>query len=437
MGHETNTEAREISREPISPAGQGEAMAPIDHQHRIVVIDILRGFAIFGILVVNVIYFFNSWYDPAVGSASPAIDTAIKFVTNSFFVSKFFTLFSFLFGLGLYIQMSRARDKGRRFMPVYLRRLGFLALFGLAHAFFLWVGDILFLYAVLGCIAAVFFRHRRPRTLLVWALVLIALPILFITLSTGMIEFARAAPPESGAYAGVEASFAEQRLYIQQLRDQSVAVYQTGTYGEVTRWRMQEFAILLMSSSLFMAPTVLAMFLIGIRAGKQGWFSDIDGNIPRFRRFIRWALPVGLTLNLFLGVTGFDQNKLGMEVLTWMDVLQVSALGVGSVLLSLSYITGIILLHQSPRGARVLAPLAPVGRMALSNYIMHSLVMSTLAYGYGVGLFDRVDLWVGFLLAVLLYAAQIPFSAWWFTRFRFGPLEWLWRVLTYGTLPKA
>jgi uncharacterized protein len=312
-----------------------------------------------------------------------------------------------------------------------------LALFGLAHATFLWVGDILFLYAILGLITVLLFRNRKPRTLLVWAIILIMLPIAFITLSTGMIELARSAPPETGAYAQVEESFAEQREFLSDRAERGTAIYGGGSYGAVTRWRVEEFFFLLFSSNLFMAPTVLAMFLLGLRAGKEGWFTDIEGNVPRFRRFLRWGLPAGLLLNLVVGFSGFDLNTLGTTVLTWKDTFLMASLGLGSVLLSLSYVTGITLLSRTAGGSRALAPLAPVGRMALSNYIMHSIVMSTLAYGYGAGLYERIDLWVGFLLAVVLYLLQIPLSGWWFRRFRFGPLEWLWRVLTYGSLPRG
>jgi uncharacterized protein len=141
-----------------------------------------------------------------------------------------------------------------------------------------------------------------------------------------------------------------------------------------------------------------------------------------------------LVLNLFVGATGFDQNKLGIEMFTLLEMAQVTALGIGSVLLSLSYIAGIVLLSRTAAGARLMSPLAPVGRMALTNYITHSLVMSTLSYGYGAGMFARTSLVIGFLLAVALYTVQIPLSGWWLRNHRYGPLEGLWRRLTYGTI---
>lgn len=410
-------------------------VAPVPGSERVEVIDSIRGFAVFGILVVNVIFFFNPWFDPSLGVDSPGADHLVYFLTNTFFVSKFYTLFSFLFGLGMYIQYSRATERGRPFLPVYLRRLVVLALFGLAHATFLWVGDILFLYAIVGLLTVLFFRKSSPRSLLVWAIVLIILPILFIAVSAGMIEIARAAPAETGAYAEVQSSFARQQAEYARRTAKSIEVYRHGSWFSVTAYRWSQFFGLFFSSNLFMAPSVMGMFLLGLRAGKRRWFTDIEDNLPRFRRFLRWAAPLGLALNLFLGATGFELNRLGVEMITWMDVLHVAALGVGSVLLSLSYALGIVVLSRGARASRMVKPLAPVGRMALSNYIIHSIVMTTLAYGYGLGLYARIDLWTGFLLAVLLFSLQLPLSGWWLRRRRFGPLEWLWRAATYGKIP--
>lgn len=184
--------------------------------------------------------------------------------------------------------------------------------------------------------------------------------------------------------------------------------------------------------SWFIIPPVLALFLLGVRAGKRGWFTQPDEHGKTFRNLLIWALPPGLALNLYVAATGFSQNQLGIEVLTWQTFFQVAALGIGSVLLSLSYLAAIALLSRSRRGARILAPLVPVGRMALSNYLLQSIVMTTLAYGYGFGLYGRIDLATGFLLAIVLYAVQIPLSNWWLSRFRFGPFEWAWRTLTYA-----
>ncbi|MFO8041591.1 MAG: DUF418 domain-containing protein [Alkalispirochaeta sp.] len=409
-------------------------MHPVTSQERIAVIDVLRGVAIFGILMVNVLYFFNPWYAPMTTADSTTGEHVVKFITNTFFVSKFYTLFSFLFGLGMAIQMGRAQAKEAPFLPLYLRRLLVLAIFGVVHGVFLWTGDILLMYAVIGFLTVILFRNRSPKTLLVWALVFLALPVLFIALSAGLVELARAAPPETGAFEQVQEAFAAAQEEIRQEVAAATEAYRHGSWWTVTRYRASEFFSLVSSTMLFMAPTVLGMFLLGLRAGKKGWFTNISANHALFRRLLAWALPIGLVLNLFVGATGFEQNKLGIDIFTLLELAQVTALAVGSVLLSLSYIAGIVLLSRTATGARLLTPLAPVGRMALTNYIAHSVVMSTLAYGYGVGMFSTTSLVTGFLLAIALYAVQIPVSAWWLRRHRYGPLEWLWRRLTYGTV---
>ncbi|MFW5694864.1 MAG: DUF418 domain-containing protein [Alkalispirochaeta sp.] len=407
-------------------------MRPVASQERVQVIDVLRGAAIFGILVVNVMYFFNPWYAPITTADSTTGEHVVKFITNTFFVSKFYTLFSFLFGLGMAIQISRAHSKGVPFLPVYLRRLVVLALFGVVHGVFLWTGDILLMYSIIGLLTVLLFRNRTPKTLLVWALVFLILPVLLIAVSAGLVEIARAAPPETGAYEQVQAAFDAAQEEIRAEVAAATEAYQSTSWWTVTRYRASEFFSLITSTMLFMAPSVMGMFLLGLRAGKNGWFSDIEANVGLFRRLLSWALPVGLLLNLFVGATGFEQNKLGIEVFTLLELAQVSALAVGSVLLSLSYIAGIVLLSRTGTGARILTPLAPVGRMALTNYITHSVVMSTLAYGYGAGMFGTTSLVTGFFLAIVLYALQIPASRWWLGRYRYGPLEWLWRRLTYG-----
>ncbi len=409
-------------------------MRPVAAQERIEVIDVLRGVAIFGILVVNVLYFFNPWYAPITTADSTTGEHVVKFITNAFFVSKFYTLFSFLFGLGMAIQISRAQSRGVPFLPVYVRRLLVLALFGIAHGVLLWTGDILLMYAVIGFITVMLFRKRSPKTLLVWALIFLILPVLFIAVSAGLIELAKAAPAETGALEQVQAAFDASREEARSEITAATEAYTSSSWWVVTQYRISEFFSLITSTMLFMVPSVLGMFLLGLRAGKKGWFSNIEANTGLFRRILVWALPIGLILNLFVGATGFEQNKLGIDMFTRMQLAQVTALGIGSVLLSLSYIAGIVLLSRSAAGARMLTPLAPVGRMALTNYISHSIVMSTLAYGYGAGMFGTTSLVTGFLLAIGLYALQIPVSGWWLRRRRYGPLEWLWRRLTYGTV---
>ncbi|MEM8533374.1 MAG: DUF418 domain-containing protein [Chloroflexota bacterium] len=412
-----------------------QALGPTKATERIAVLDILRGFAIFGVLVVNTFYFFNPFLASPEATISSTADRTAYFIINFLFVAKFYTLFSFLFGLGMYIQMKRSQEKGVRFVPLYLKRLLILAMFGFAHGVLLWIGDILLTYAITGVVLLLFFRNCKPRTLLIWAIILITLPLIFMTVSVGSIELARMAPEETGIYAEVEAGFAEAIQQIEADNANDYDVYANGSFLDITAERFNDFISLLLTITWFTIPPVLAMFLLGVRAGKREWFTNPEAHQNTFRNLLLWALPLGLLLNFYVAITGFSQNQIGTsaESFNWMMLSQFFALSVGSVLLCLSYIAIIVQVCNTATGARILKPLAPVGRMALSNYLTHSIVMTTLAYGYGFGLFGSVGLAIGLLMSIVLYAIQIPLSNWWMSRFRFGPFEWVWRSLTYGT----
>lgn len=412
------------------------ALTPVAAPERVAVIDQLRGFAVFGILVVNTSYFFHPLFAPQLAEAAGAADRAAHFLITFLFLGKFYTLFSFLFGLGLHVQMSRAEARGGRFGPVYLRRLLVLALLGLAHGVLLWVGDILLLYSFVGLLTFWLFRRRSPRTLKVWAIVLLSLLVGFMGLAVGAIQAARLAPQDSGAWERVEASFEETAAEMDAEAARDYEVYGTGSLAAVTRERWTDFGSTLLMIGPYMLPSVLAMFLLGLRAGKRGWFAPealaSEEGLSRCRRLLRVALPLGLLLNLYVAATGFEQNRIGADIFTWQLFFQIAALTFGSVLLALSWVALALTAARTGRAQGLLARLAPVGRMALSNYLAHSLVMTTLAYGYGFAQFGKVGPALGLLLAVMLYAAQVPLSAWWLARFRFGPVEWLWRSLTYG-----
>lgn len=412
-----------------APAARLQPTAPAE---RLETVDMLRGFAVFGVLVVNMFYFFNPWYAPQLTAAASTVDRLAHFVITLLFVSKFYTIFSFLFGLGLYLQMSRAEAKGAPFVLLYVRRLLILAVLGFAHGVLLWTGDILFVYAITGLVLLFLFRKRSPRTLLVWAIILIAIPVLIMTVAVGAIELARFAPAESNAMVEIERQFAEAKAQFAQATAADYAIYAHETFAAITAERFRDYTELLWTIGWFMIPSILAMFLLGVRAGKLGWFTQGAEQQRLWRRRLWWLLPLGLLLNLYVAITGFEQNQLGIEVLRWPVALQVAALNIGSVLLSQGYLALLMLYSTTPGGHKLVALLAPVGRMALTNYLTHSLVMTTLANGYGLGLYGQVGMATGLLLAIVLFAIQIPLSRWWLSRFRFGPVEWLWRTLTHG-----
>lgn len=398
---------------------------PTARSERIDVIDILRGLAIFGILIVNIHYFAHPWAAPALSADAGVMDHALHWVVQMFFTTKFFSLFSFLFGLGMALQMRRAEAKGVRFGPLYLRRLGILAVFGLAHATLLWVGDILLVYAVLGVLLFLFWRKAKPRTLLIWAVVLTGGLLVVYGLSLGAISFGRATP--EGAVQ-IQAIVAEQVAAQQAEVSRDYAVYGSGTFAEVTAERARDYLTITGSSNLWIAPSIMTMFLLGLYAGKRRLFADLHAHLPFFRRVLFVTLPVGLALNLYWTLSGFEMAT-GSATLEPGFFFGMMALAVGGPALCLSLVSGVVLLSQR---TNALSPFAAVGRMALTNYLTHSIVFTTLFYGYGFGLMN-VDLSFSALIAMVIgvYALQIPFSLWWMKHFRFGPFEWLWRSLTY------
>jgi uncharacterized protein len=391
---------------------------------RVETIDILRGIAVLGILLVNMQMFFSplsqtfAGADPWTGSLDRAATALIRFLAQG----KFYTMFSFLFGLGMAIQMERAEARGRRFVPFFLRRLFWLLLFGAAHAFLVWYGDILALYALLG-FPLILFRRRSERTLLVWTIVLFLVPLLLMILVTIGIQVALHSP----AASELESDFEERRQQAAAMTETAREVYSTGSFAEILPVRAREVG-LIYSYVFFAAPGVLAMFLIGLNLGRRRFFQRASEYLPEIRRWLIVLALIGLPANAVLVATTMriDQMMPSPGLL-----LQQLAFTFGTPALCFTYVLGVVLLLQRESWRRRLAPLAAVGRMALTNYLTHSLVFTTVAYGYGLGLYNRVGPAAGLLLTGAMYLLQIGASNWWVRRFRFGPMEWLWRSLTY------
>lgn len=378
---------------------------------RIEAIDILRGVAILGILIVNM-GLFNSAEDlPAHG----IVDRLILFVAQE----KFKTLFSFLFGLGLAVQMTRAEARGARFLPLYARRLCVLFLIGVAHFLFLWDGDILHNYAENGFVLLLF-RRRSLKTLLVGAGILLAIPVFFYGVTTYYAITGRVSPPLM-SWISYETGADDQQTI-----DETRRIYSRGTYGEMITLRAHELPgdVTPYTDDAY----VLALFLLGLYAGRRRIFHDIPAHLPFIRRVQRWGLLIGIAGNAAFAAGGsFDPSLTSVT-----QNLGRMCLVVAAPAMTLFYASTIVLLTQDETWRRRLAPLVAVGRTALSNYLLQSLICTTLFYSYGLALFGKVSPSLGLLLTVTIFLAQIPLSVWWLRRFQFGPVEWLWRSLTYG-----
>lgn len=414
------------SRDNLVPSPK-TTVTPVQPGERIQLIDIVRGFAIFGILLVNMEMFHQSFMGYAYGLNPPTtlLDQWARWFIAFFGEAKFYSTFAFLFGLGMAIQYERAQAKGVRFVPFYLRRLAVLLGFGLIHAYLCWVGDILILYSVLGAILLLAFRNRKPKTLLIWCVIFLLIPLLINGALFGVVEVGRMTP--DGAEM-IQQVFAEQTQIATETAAQADRVYATGSFIQITQQRAQEMNTVYITWP-FMAFNVLAMFVLGFYTGKQQIFAQIPATLPFIRKVWWWGLIVGIIGNLLYVIFG------AMSVRSLPSIPLLIALTgqtFGAPALALFYMSSLAWLWQRPAWQARLARLAAVGRMAISNYLLQSLICTTLFYGYGFGLYHQVGIAAGLLLTVVIYALQIPLSNWWLARFRFGPVEWLWRSLTYG-----
>jgi uncharacterized protein len=391
---------------------------PVQPHERVQVIDVLRGFALFGILVVNMPLFIWPVYTIMLESTPylHALDPIAEKLITFFAEGKFFTLFSFLFGLGLAVQLSRGQSKGMSIVSLYSRRLVILLFIGMIHAFLFWWGDILILYAMLGFLLLLF-RHRQPKTILAWAIVSFIIPIVLSILSAFSISSSN-----SGASLLSED-------YTQEFQG-AIEVYRSSDFIAMIPQRLEDWGFSSSGASLSgMVLMVMTMFLLGLYVGKKGYLQNASEHLPFFRRVFGVCLIVGLLSNSF---ALFGGRLASNESVGFM--LKLLSTFIGYPTLSMAYASGLVLLWQHPVWKKRLQPLANVGRMALTNYLMQTLIATTLAYGYGFGLYAKMGIAAGLGLSIIIYLLQIFFSNLWMKHFKFGPAEWLWRSLTYGRI---
>ncbi|MCS6977399.1 MAG: DUF418 domain-containing protein [Gemmatales bacterium] len=409
---------------------------PVQPEERIAVVDVLRGFALLGILVVNIqfyttptdklVYNIVYWQEP--------LHVWADRIVSWFFEMKFYTLFSFLFGFGMAIQMLRAEAKGRPWLGLHYRRMIVLLLIGLFHAFFIWMGDILVTYAILGCLLPLFSR-LSPRWLLVAAACLLGLLVMLYAGGALLLGLASVlVPADVGGPWGTEGALQQ---VLQQAREQT-RIYREGTYWEITALRAREVLGVYVMVLFFQGPHVFAMFLLGLYVGRTGWFQRLPETLPWFQRAWLVGLLLGVGGTIVTAILQHQANFQSFSGLAW-KFAGVSLAFVTAPALSCFYATSLVLLHQLSKLRPYLDLLAPVGRMALTNYLAQSLICSTLFYGstifgFGFGLYARVGPAYGILLALAIWLVQVVWSNAWFRNLglKFGPMEWLWRTLTYG-----
>lgn len=416
--------------------------APVLAADRIASLDILRGVAILGILVMNIYAFampFPAYSNPLLMGGTDMLNIGIWCFTHILFDQKFMSIFAMLFGAGIILMTGRAEAKGAKYGRVFYRRQFWLVVLGALHAYLIWLGDILFVYALIGMLAYLF-RNRTPRTLIIIACCL--LPIMLL-LSYGMgfsmQKFqGKAAQVQILVEAGEEISERQQKD-LDEWEEQrpmmapDAATMQEdidthlGSYAEITAKRVPQVMVMQVFMVVFYGLwRVLALMLLGMALMKTGVLSA-ERSTGFYRKMLLICYGIGLPLTVF---SAFDLYAHEFSALYLFRVGSIPNY-IGSVFVGLGHMGLVMLLIKAGAVQKLLQRFAAVGRMALSNYLLHSVVLTTVFYGYGLGLYGSISRFgqMGFVLGVI--ALQLLLSPWWLARYRFGPVEWLWRSLTY------
>lgn len=384
---------------------------------RIITLDVIRGIAILGIFLVNMPAFTGSEFMVYTG-----VDKTVRMLFDMFIQTKFYTIFSFLFGLGFYIFMTRAEARGDKVFRLFSRRLLALLLFGILHLVFLWYGDILHSYALIGFFLLLFYR-RKAKTVLIWGLSLILIFQFFVGASALL------------AYVGEQ--FDESLNFSEKIRtetledgEKKIEAYTTLSYPELLKWRMPNELVDILTNEPFVIPDLLGMFLLGLYAGKINLFRRVS----ELKRRLRIVQLVTLLISIPpLALIVINYSKLD-EVIFMSSLGNYFYLHFTGFTLSIFYMVTIALMLQKQLWQRVLNPFRYVGQMALTNYLCQTFFGVIVFYGFG--LFGDISLALGLLYSIIFYCVQILFSYLWLKKFQFGPFEWLWRIMTYGKAQK-
>ena len=389
-----------------------EQIGPTDPKARLRSVDAVRGFALFGVLLVNMYNF---------GADAPEwngfLDQVFGTWMHAFFETKSWRLFSMLFGFGFALQLAKVMSHDGGSLWFYFRRMIILFVFGMAHALF-FDGDILMAYAMLGLIL-VAFRNVHGRTLIVLSCVLLAaFPVGNLIHTQSSDELAHQL---------------EDSLPLAELRmdhpylDSPLDVFRENALAIPPKIWVDLHGP---ESSL----AVFSMFLLGLYVGRTRILNNVTSHLPLIRKVFAWGIGIGAvsaltewSLQQKFGYAVFTENSASIMIRFIGDML----FTYGSTALALGYGAGIVLLAQKSGWQPGLRPLQNLGRMALTVYLSSTLMFTTLFYGWGFGQLFLLGPAVTTAYAILFFTIQLIFCTWWLGRFRFGPVEWLWRSLTY------
>ncbi len=384
---------------------------------RIGELDIIRGLALFGVLWMNMFGYFDYIVSDTkvVHLFGETLDRYVGLLTEWLVYGKAQALFSLLFGFGFAVLSDRAEARGANAQAIYLRRVLILLAVGVAHLLLIFAGDILHAYALMGLVLMM--TRRWPSKLLLGLGVVLAIGA---AAASSLVAMAITPTGQTPAVFALLEAGMERRWDVMLGRDYTAFVREN---------------LIMSGPEFYFSPvgygllgTVLGRFLLGSWIYRQGWLQDPARYVAGFRRALPWLLIAGLGLAAVAPVLHAMKIELDGPAGLGPEFIK----GTAQLVLALGYGCGIVVLCRSDVWRRRLSGLGAVGQMALTNYLAHSLVYLFVLNGFGLGLLAYGGPTVLTLLAVAVFALQIVFSRWWLARFRFGPLEWLWRSATYG-----
>ncbi|WP_169823120.1 DUF418 domain-containing protein [Anaerobacillus alkalilacustris] len=397
-----------------------DLIKPTEQNERIVPLDIIRGFALLGILVVNM-QFFNTPKLFVAGTEISLFNGIASQIAHYFILifatGKFFTIFSFLFGLGFFIFMNRVEQKGFLVAPLYRRRLFFLLVIGFIHAIIIWSGDILLPYALAGFFLLLF-KDKSKEVIKKWAITLYVIVNFIIGIFAYLSTLVLAVFNNTGQFSNQH----------EELVERAVFVYQNGSFLEILSFRLAEEVPLILLNLLVTVPFVLSVFLFGLYVGKKGILTNITGHLLWIKKVWNRSFLYSFILTMFYLVLEFQYIIIPFYLHD--AIIEVLGFAIG-LIMCFFYMTSIVILCSKEKKMKILMFLAPVGQMALTNYLLQTFICLVIFIGFG--LYGKVTPEIGIIIAFIVFVSQVFFSHYWLKNHKFGPMEWLWRIYTYKT----
>lgn len=397
----------------------GSTLTPVSQTDRIISLDLLRGVAVLGILVMNIQHFSMpqaAYINPSAYGDLNGLNKWVWIFSHLLASRKFMSIFSMLFGAGVILFCQRAEQKGLNSAALHYRRMGWLLIFGLMHGYLLWSGDILVTYSLCGMLLFLF-RNKRPAILLRIALAFFIVPVLLNLLFTWSMPYW---PPE--AVQSTMESWMPSEKVIQHNLD----VYRSGWLEQM---ELRVPGTIFMQTGMFFMSTfwrAMAMMLLGMALFKWQVLSA-ERSSGFYTKLTFWGLATGLLISAVGVVLNFSKEwSMEFSMFLGSEFNYVGSVGTG-----LGYVGIVMLISRSEGFTSCKKVFSSLGRMAFSSYILMTLLATFIFYGHGLGLYGSVERIYQVVITLGIWVLILVISPLWLKRFRFGPLESLWRGLTY------